>query len=530
MQNRSLYFGDNLDILREKFPDQPDGDGYFDLIYLDPPFNSNRDYNVLFKEGLQDSPAQIKAFEDSWHWTPEAQTVFEELVGVRKLKTKINEQISNLMLALEKLIGHNDMLAYLTMMTVRLIELKRVLKKTGSIYLHCDPTASHYLKIVMDAIFGKQNFRNEIIWHYRRWTNISSKFKAMHDIIFFYTKSNKYQFNLVEIEPTESQKAVIEKGYNVNSVIKEGKKNLQLLVYNREKVEKFVESGILDLSKYGNIVYRDTSKTEANDVWDIQYLHSQAKERLGYPTQKPEALLERIILASSNGNDLILDPFCGCGTTIAVAERLNRNWVGIDITMLAINLIRHRLRQQFPDKIASIYIDGRPKDVMGAKTLFKKNPFEFEYWVLDLVSAVPSQSKTKENMRGADKGTDGVINFIKEVINNQQIYGKLLVQVKGGSIHRSDIATLKGDVEREKAEGGAMITLEKPTQPMREEAVSAGSYKIKFGSEFVFPKIQIITIEELLNNRELKVPLGALSYHKEAKPAKIEKKYKELGF
>lgn len=168
MQNRTLFFGDNLDILREKFPDKPDADGYFDLIYLDPPFNSNRDYNVLFKEGATDSQAQIQAFGDSWHWTTEAQKIFEELVGVRPSKTKINEQISNLMLALEKLVGHNDVLAYLTMMTIRLIELRRVLKKTGSIYLHCDPTASHYLKIVMDTVFGKQHFQNEIIWHYRR--------------------------------------------------------------------------------------------------------------------------------------------------------------------------------------------------------------------------------------------------------------------------------------------------------------------------------------------------------------------------
>lgn len=524
MQNRTLYFGDNLDILREKFPVNSDGEGYFDLIYLDPPFNSNRDYNVLFKEGATDSQAQIKAFEDSWHWTVEAQKIFEELVGAKKSEIKINEQISNLMLALEKLVGHNDMLAYLTMMTARLIELHRVLKKTGSIYLHCDPTASHYLKLVMDAIFDKRNFRNEIIWHYRRWTNTSSRFKAMHDVILFYTKSNEYIFNLIEIEPTESQRTVIEKGYNVNSVKSGGKKILQLLVYDKEKVDELVESKVLDLSKYGNIVYRDTTKTEANDVWDIQYLHSQAKERLGYPTQKPEALLERIINASSKEGDWVLDPFCGCGTTVSVAERLDRNWIGIDITTLAINLIKNRLKNQFVDKNIKIWIDGLPKDLSGAKALFKKDPFEFEYWCLDLVSAMPAQSKTKENMRRADKGVDGVITIFKEISNGQQKYGKLLVQVKGGAVHRDDIATLKGDIDREKAEGGVLITLENPTQPMCQEAVSAGSYKVVLGVETDFPKIQILTVEQLLNGEQLKIPLIAKPYYKEAKKVEIKQK------
>lgn len=189
MKSRTLYFGDNLEIMREKIPDES-----FDLIYLDPPFNSNRNYNVIFKEGLQDSPAQVQAFEDSWHWTREAQEAFEELVGVRQSKTKINADIVSLMQALEKLVGHNDMLAYLTMMTIRLIELRRVLKPTGSIYLHCDPTASHYLKVVMDTVFGKQNFRNEIVWCYATPSGASNIFPRKHDIILFYTKGDDYFF------------------------------------------------------------------------------------------------------------------------------------------------------------------------------------------------------------------------------------------------------------------------------------------------------------------------------------------------
>lgn len=266
-----------------------------------------------------------------------------------------------------------------------------------------------------------------------------------------------------------------------------------------------------------------------NDWWsDIQALNPAAKERLGYPTQKPEALLERIIKASSKEGDWVLDPFCGCGTTVAVAERLKRNWVGIDITMLAINLMNHRLRDQFGLGRNEMNIDGIPKDLSGARALFQKDPFAFEYWALDLVNAVPAQSKTKENMRGADKGIDGVINFIKDIENGKQVYGKLLVQVKGGGTHRNDIATLKGDIERERADGGLFITLEKPTQPMREEAVSSGSYDVKF-SKAKFPKIQIITVEELLNGKKPEVPLIALPYYKEAKAVKVESKNTGLG-
>lgn len=514
MQNRTLYFGDNLDILRGKIPDET-----FDLIYLDPPFNSNRNYNVIFKEGLQDSPAQVHAFEDSWHWSNEAQMTFEELVGVRQSKTKINEQISNLMLALEKLIGHNDVLAYLTMMTIRLIELRRALKSTGSIYLHCDPTASHYLKIVMDAIFDKRNFRNEVVWIYKGRELSHKQYSKKHDVILFYTKSDNYTFNWDKIlEPLEesSREALSrykdEKGYFIVRYKKGG--------------------GFAPIEKEGEDTYRQyvPGGVPPRDWFFTDY--ARKSERLNYATQKPEALLERIIKASSNEGDWVLDPFCGCGTTVSVAEKLDRKWIGIDITTLAINLIRYRLRNQFADKNIKIWVDGLPKDLTGAKALFKKDAFEFEYWALDLVNAVPSQSKTKENMRGADKGIDGVINFYKDVkTGGGYEYGKLIVQVKGGNVQRNDIATLKGDIEREKADGGLFITLEKPTQPMKEEAVSAGSYSVKF-VKVEFPKIQILTIEDLLNGIQPKIPLVSLPYYKEAKKVEIDnsKNQHKLGF
>ncbi len=494
MKNRTLYFGDNLEILQKKIPDES-----FDLIYLDPPFNSNRNYNVLFKEGPQDSPAQIKAFDDSWHWNRESKQAFDDLV------TKTNENISNLILALEKNLGHNDMLAYLTMMTVRLIELHRVLKKTGSIYLHCDPTASHYLKIVLDTIFGKKNFRNEIVWCYRGGGVPKKDFSNRHDIILRYSKGDHYCFNIDAVRIPYSDESTERLKYKAKS-------------FRGEKIYDKYEP--------------NPEGKHPEDWWEIQPIAPSAKERLGYPTQKPESLLERIILASSSENDWILDPFCGCGTTIAVAEKLKRNWVGIDITSLAINLVKHRLRDQHDIGRKQIYVDGLPTDLTGAKELFKKDPFEFEYWALDLVNAMPAQSKTKDKMRGADKGIDGVVVFHKDMANGngngtgngKWEYGKAIVQVKGGGVQRNQIATLKGDVEREKAEAGIFITLEKPTGPMTSEAVDGGSFKTKLTGQKEFPKIQILTIDELLRGKLPDLPQGLVkNYYKEAKPANEEK-------
>ncbi|PIW93141.1 MAG: site-specific DNA-methyltransferase [Candidatus Moranbacteria bacterium CG_4_8_14_3_um_filter_43_15] len=493
MKNRTLFFGDNLEILRKKIPSES-----FDLIYLDPPFNSSRDYNVLFKEGLQDSPAQVHAFEDSWHWSRESKHTFDHLV------TKTNDNIAKLMLALEKILGHNDVLAYLVMMTVRLIELHRVLKKTGSLYLHCDPTASHYLKIVLDVVFGKKNFRNEIIWHYRRWTAKAKKFQRLHDIIFFYSKSDNYIWNQPYIPYTEGS---LKRKEHTLHRFKGEEKYL---------VKKTKEEGVPE-----------------NDVWQIPFIPPSAKERLGYPTQKPEALLEKIIKASSNEGDWILDPFCGCGTTVAVAEKLKRKWVGVDITSLAINLIKYRLRNRLGIGKKQIYTDGLPTDLSGAKELFKKDPFEFEYWALDLVNAIPSQSKSRDKMRGADKGIDGVIYFHKNMANGngngnrngkgKWEYGKAIVQVKGGSVQRSQIATLKGDVEREKAEAGIFITLEEPTKPMTSEAVDAGSFSTPLTGKIEFPRIQIITVKELLRGKIPNLPQGLVeNYYKEAEAIDIE--------
>jgi len=499
MKNRTLYFGDNLDILRKKIPDKS-----FDLIYLDPPFNSNRSYNVLFKEGLQDSPAQVEAFADSWHWTVESKHVFDYLV------TKTSESISNIMLALEKVIGHNDLLAYLSMMTVRMIELHRVLKTTGSIYLHCDPTASHYLKLMLDAIFNKKNFRNEIVWCYRGGGVPKKDFANRHDIIFRYSKSDDYYFNVDAVRIPYSEDTAERLKYKARS-------------FRDEKVYEDYE--------------QNPKGKHPEDWWEIQPIMPSSKERLGYPTQKPETLLERIINASSKKGDWILDSFCGCGTTVAVAEKLKRNWVGIDITSLAINLIKRRLHDQFDLSGRQIYVDGLPTDLAGATALFKKDPFEFEYWALDLINAMPAKSKSKENMRGADRGIDGVITFHKNVLNNnghgangkngngngKWEYGKVIVQVKGGGVQRSHIATLKGDIEREKADAGIFVTLEKPTRQMILEAVDAGEFTTPITAKREFPKIQILTIDELLQGKQPDLPHGLVkNYHKEARPVDMD--------
>jgi len=538
MNNRSLYFGDNLEVLREKFPGN---DGYFDLIYLDPPFNSNRNYNVLFKEGLVDSEAQTHAFEDSWHWTHEAQAEFDHLV------TNTNEAISNLMLALEKVVGHNDVLAYLTMMTVRLFELHRVLKSTGSIYLHCDPTASHYLKIVMDAVFGKQNFRNEIVWK-RQSAHSDAKYKwaDVGDIVLFYVKSASAPFYP---QYTEHNQEYVQDFYKYDDHDGRGMYRLADMAspnprplmmyewkgyayptkgwrYQKDTMQKLDDEGRIYYPKYKDgspdhsrrlalkRYLNEQEGTIVTNIWtDIPPVQSRG-ESLGYPTQKPERLLERIILAASKEGDWVLDPFCGCGTTISATEKLARNWVGIDISMLAVKLIERRIVKQHPELKNEIRINGLPKDMAGARSLFEHDPWDFEYWVaVHLLDARPPAGKTKDNMRGADKGIDGIITLITDTQNGQMQYGKVIVQVKGGHVTRSQVSTLISDVMRDKALGGIFVSLEKPTYPMKQEAAAAGMTKTSIGE---FPKIQLLTVEELLSGNKQANLRGMISPYKQA--------------
>jgi len=489
-----LYFGDNLDIMREHIPDES-----IDLIYLDPPFNSKATYNVLFKEkNGTDSSAQITAFEDTWHWDMSSESAFHELVQ------KGPKKLSDLMQALRSFLGQNDMMAYLTMMAVRLIEMHHILKSTGSIYLHCDPIASHYLKLVMDAIFGVKNFRNEIIWCYTGREHPKVKlFPKRHQIIFFYVKEIKNEFIFNRLFK-EYDKAYVELYFDQKD--KDGR------VYQRQSNGKG--------GRYKQ--YLDESPgIRIPDWWEIKPLHGKdyytmhkESEYLGYPTQKPETLLERIIKASSNEGDIVFDPFCGCGTTVSVAEKLHRKWIGIDITHLAITLMKHRLEDTFGQDLSQYEIIGDPKDLSSAKALAEQNRYQFEWWALSLVGARPAQDKQK----GADKGVDGYIYFFEDESGQAK---KIVVQVKSGHVTVSQIRDLIGTVEREKAVIGAFITLDEPTGPMKTEAASAGFYETEIlisKRKMSYPRIQILTIEELLNDEYLKYPEWALDVtHKKAK-------------
>lgn len=550
VKNRTLFFGDNLKILREKFPSD---DGYFDLIYLDPPFNSQATYNVLFKEGATDSEAQVAAFEDTWHWTAEAQATFDSLCT----DATYPERIGDLVQGLVKLIGRNDMMAYLTMMTVRLVELHRILKPTGSLYLHCDPTASHYLKLVLDAVFGPTNFRNEIIWKRSSAHSSSKRFSPVHDVILFYGKSTSSTWNNVYLPlPQETVDAwynnvEADTGRRFNRAdltaagVRNGSSGLPWRGINptgkgrhwaipgfvREVVEGKDTLEALDaLDAAGRIHWPKSAKgtpmlkrylEEAKGIppldviADISPLNNVSSERLGYPTQKPEALLERLITVSTNKGDWILDPFGGCGTTAAAAEKLERNWVIIDVTTLAINLVKRRIEATYPDKLLEMTVEGYPADLAGAKELFAQDPFEFEYWCCDLVNARPAGNKDKTKMKGADRGIDGVITYI-DVQGTRQEYRKLLVQVKGGHVSASQMRDFVGTIQREKASGGVFISLEQPTKPMMKDAIEAGTFSYSLTGQ-TYPVVQVFTVEELLAGKRPSVP-NLVGYAKAASP------------
>ena len=461
MSENILYYGDNLDILRRYIKDES-----VDLIYLDPPFKSDQDYNVLFAEqNGSRSKAQIKAFEDTWRWDQGAAEAYQNIV-------EAGGRVSETMQAFRLAIGENDMLAYLAMMAPRLMEMHRVLKPTGNIYLHCDPTASHYLKILMDAVFGPVNFRNELVWHYRRWPAKQKNFQRMHDVILFYSATYKGNvFNQI-LEPLSPG----------------------TLKRWRGKKSKVEFDG--DIRLVTQMTDEDSPGRPADDVWNIPLINSQAKERLGYPTQKPEALLERIIEASSNEGDVVMDPFCGCGTAIAVAQRLKRKWIGVDITHLAITLIKHRLRDAYGDE-CTYNVVGEPQALPDADTLAGTDPYQFQWWALGLVGARPVEQK-----KGADKGIDGRLYFHDEPKGKTK---QIIIQVKAGGHTVAHIRDLRGVIEREQAQIGVFISFREPTRQMRAEAASAGFYESPAWNKR-YPRIQLLTVAELLEGKGIDYP------------------------
>ena len=501
----TLYYGDNLHILREHIADES-----IDLIYLDPPFNSKRVYNVYLKTPKgQASEAQVTAFEDSWTWGEQAEQEYNGLLH------QPNTDVAEMIAAMRKFLNESDVMAYLVMMSNRLLELHRVLKPTGSLYLHCDPTASHYLKIVLDAIFGADGFRNEVIWKRTTAHNDPTRWGRVHDTLFFYSKSDKPTWNDVFTPYGDEYKErfrftdpdgrkwtddnLTAKGLSGGGYTYDYKGSTSLWRVPPETMKRLDSEGRLHFTKNGGIRLKryldELPGLQIQDVvTDIFPINSQATERLGYPTQKPLALLERIIQASSNSGDVVLDPFCGCGTAVHAAQKLGRQWIGIDITNLAISLIEKRLKDAFVDSTPPLefQVHGTPKDLEGARDLAFRDKYEFQYWACSLVDAQPYQNKKK----GADTGIDGLIFFQDDKGDAK----KIIVSVKGGEhVTRPMIADLKNSVEREKAQIGLFVTLTPPTEPMQKEAVSAGYYDSQFGA---FPKIQILTVEDLLNGTE----------------------------
>ncbi len=509
---KKLFYGDNLQILREQIADES-----VDLIYLDPPFNSKRDYNLLFKTPKgHESDAQITAFEDTWHWGGQAQDEFRELEQCK------NTEVAEMMRALRAFLGENDMMAYLTMMANRLLEMHRVLKPTGSLYLHCDPTASHYLKIVLDGVFGKLNYRNEITWKRTSGHNDATRrFGDVADILLFYTKTDKYTFNVQYMPYSQDYLDIFyvhqdpdgrrwargdlrspSPRPNLVYDYKGNKPHPNGWAITKEKMEQLDAEGRLHFPKKdgGRIRlkrYLDEQLGQpATSIWDdISPIHSLNDERLGYPTQKPVALLERIISSSSNEGDVVLDPFCGCGTALDAAQKLKRNWIGIDITHLAVSLIEKRLKHRYPELAAkgAFSIEGVPQDFAGARDLAERDKHQFQLWACSLVNVQPYRGGKK----GADQGVDGM-GFIEVAKGKTE---KVLVSVKGGeNVGASMIRDLKGTVEREKAAVGLFITLTPPTKPMSTEAASAGHYESPHHG--AFPRIQILTIQGLLDGTE----------------------------
>jgi site-specific DNA-methyltransferase (adenine-specific) len=509
----TLFYGDNLDILREYFIDE-----CVDLIYLDPPFNSHRSYNVLFKdEGGVESEAQITAFEDTWHWTSATEHAYF------KLTTQGPEQVAAVMTGLRAFVGANQMMAYLTMMAARLVELHRVLKPTGSLYLHCDPTASHYLKIILDAIFGPLSFRNEIVWKRTSAHNDPGRYGSNIDILLYYTKGTTWTWNQLHTPHDPAYLArfrqrdpdgrlwtddnLTAKGLSGGGYEYEYKGVRSLWRCPEDTMRKLDAEGRLHFTKNGGIRVKryleDTPGVPLQALWDdIPPINSQAAERLGYPTQKPLALLERIIETSSNPGDVVFDPFCGCGTTIAAAQKLGRKWIGIDITHLSIALQKYRLEAMFPG--ITFQVLGEPEDISAARQLAQDDRYQFQWWALSLIRAKPlgGQEGSKAGKKGSDKGIDGVINFIDDSSGKTK---RVIVQVKSGHVKSGDVRDLVGTVQREDAAIGVFLTLEPATKDMKAEAASAGSYfSPGWGKEF--PRLQILSIADLLHGTEVKMP------------------------
>lgn len=511
MRNQ-LFCGDNLEVLRRDIADET-----IDLVYLDPPFKSDQDYNLLFREkGGSRSASQILAFEDTWEWNLEAQRNYNFVV-------QRAGKLGQVMAQFRTMIGESDMLAYLSMMAPRLVELQRVLKPTGSLYLHCDPTASHYLKLLLDAIFGPTNFKNELVWQRTNAHNTANQYGRIHDILLFYVKqADRYKWNDVTADYSTAQlkryKQDKEGRWYTGQDLTASRPNSKSgkfcwrgvtppptrgWGYELEQLEQWWKQGLILCRKDGKprmdglkVYFEEMPGKLPQSVWtDITRIPNTSKERLPYPTQKPQALLERIIEVSSNPGDVILDPFCGCGTAIEAAEKLKRRWIGIDITVQAMRVTTNERLKKFGDAFRKSYdVTYRPCDIAAAEAFAVEQPFQFQDWTIEKLNGVASRS------RSGDRGIDGRLYFHED--GNGPLR-EVVVSVKGGKLKPTFIRELQGAVARERAPMGVLITLKEPSKQMIRDAASSGFYTCGSGT---YPKIQVITVKEILADARFELP------------------------
>ena len=498
-----LYFGDCLDVMREDIADES-----VDLIYLDPPFNSKRLYNAFI------GGAQWVAFNDTWRWH-EAVDDFHDVAGDTRLAPTIE--------GLRQILGEGPNLAYLSYMANRLRECHRVLKGSGSIYLHCDPTMSHYLKVVMDAVFGGENFENELVWKRTgAHSDVSQGARHMgriHDTILRFSKGTSPTWNIVYVpydqqyinsayrntdeagrryqtQPLHAAKPGGDTRYEWRGKLPPPGR---YWAYSKENMERLEAEGRIAYSRTGTPrykIYLDEKQGKAlQDIWDdIPPVHVNLKERLGYPTQKPTALVERIIRSSSNEGDLVLDPFCGCGTTVHAAQNLNRNWVGIDICVNACKVIEERLRGHFDSLWDDVEFIGLPKTRDDAKALADLDKFRFERWAASLVDGMEANKRQR-----GDKGIDGRGRF--PIRKGQFI--DIVSQVKGGGTNPGDVQAFNGARQQAGADLGVFTCFEERVTPrMRDAAASVGRF-------MNVSTIQIYTIEDFFEGRKPKMPRAA---------------------
>jgi len=566
----SLFYGDNLDVMKSKIDDES-----VDLIYLDPPFKSDINYNMLFTaDGLHPDEAQMTAFKDTWAWDHAAQETFDHIQDVP------DPNLVGLVNALHSSLSTSPMMAYLVNMAIRLVEMRKKLKPTGSLYLHCDPTASHYLKTIMDSIFGAKNFRNEIVWRRTGSHNSAKRFGPIHDVILFYTKSDTYTWNPLKRPYMKGhvEKAFVKDGnvyrtnYSGNVLSGSGRrggesgkpwrgfdpdaKNRHWAIPSTileeieddisqmgtlEKLEYLYENGFITIKEGDEWPrYQHEIKSGAgqrmSDMWayqpytedtvfgskdgvdaDVRWMGTKDRERLGYQTQKPLGLMRRIIRSSSNKGDVVMDPFCGCGTTIEAAEELQRKWIGVDISPFAIQLIlKVRLGGAFPklQQGKDFEVDGLPTTLAGAEMLSAQDKKAFEVWAVAMLDGIPNEKK------GADKGIDGHIPFRGD--EKKKKYA--IVSVKSGKLKADDIRSLVAVAKRESAKSmgfGVFVSFQELTKGMKTDAAAAGSEIIHGQS---YPLIQHFTIEDILKGKRARLPLydTAAAYKKAGESSEQE--------